>query len=263
MATATPIPQPFVASGASHAAGLVPDPGVSAGTTKFLCEDATFKLPSGGATITGPATSIVASNGSGNGVGTSNATVASDGTAVFNGPVHTNDGLILRNASYSGAFYYINRNQNDGILEFHGDQAGANGFRFLTDTGGILLELITSNGFISFESPLHANAGLVIRSAYPSAHYFITRNNTDGLMEFVGDQAVNNGFRFLSQSGSQMLRLNGADGSATFSGSITPGSINTATTPGTAFGQIVADNSGGANTGHFWGWNGASWLPLG
>jgi hypothetical protein len=36
----------FVASGASHAGGLVPDPGAVAGTTKFLCEDATWKVPS-------------------------------------------------------------------------------------------------------------------------------------------------------------------------------------------------------------------------
>jgi hypothetical protein len=33
----------MVASGASHAAGAVPDPGATAGTRKFLCEDATFK----------------------------------------------------------------------------------------------------------------------------------------------------------------------------------------------------------------------------
>jgi len=38
----------FVASGGSHAIGLVPDPGASAGTTKFLCEDATWKAPSAG-----------------------------------------------------------------------------------------------------------------------------------------------------------------------------------------------------------------------
>lgn len=37
----------FVASGASHAAGAVPDPGASAGTTKFLREDATWQVPSG------------------------------------------------------------------------------------------------------------------------------------------------------------------------------------------------------------------------
>jgi hypothetical protein len=33
----------FVASGASHAAGLVPDPGATAGTTKYLREDATWQ----------------------------------------------------------------------------------------------------------------------------------------------------------------------------------------------------------------------------
>jgi hypothetical protein len=36
---------PFVASGASHAPGAVPDPGASAGTKKFLREDATFDVP--------------------------------------------------------------------------------------------------------------------------------------------------------------------------------------------------------------------------
>jgi hypothetical protein len=35
----------FVASGGSHAAGAVPDPGSTAGTKKFLREDATFKVP--------------------------------------------------------------------------------------------------------------------------------------------------------------------------------------------------------------------------
>lgn len=38
----------FVASGPSHAIGLVPDPGAIAGTTKFLREDATWAVPSGG-----------------------------------------------------------------------------------------------------------------------------------------------------------------------------------------------------------------------
>lgn len=38
----------MVASGASHAAGLAPDPGAVAGTTKFLREDATWQVPAGG-----------------------------------------------------------------------------------------------------------------------------------------------------------------------------------------------------------------------
>lgn len=44
----------MVASGTGHAAGAVPDPGASAGTTRFLCEDATFKTVAGasGGTVT-------------------------------------------------------------------------------------------------------------------------------------------------------------------------------------------------------------------
>jgi len=38
----------MVASGASHASGAAPDPGVTAGTTKFLREDATWQVPAGG-----------------------------------------------------------------------------------------------------------------------------------------------------------------------------------------------------------------------
>lgn len=41
---------PFVASGGSHASGLVPDPGAVAGTTKFLREDSTFQVPPTGYT---------------------------------------------------------------------------------------------------------------------------------------------------------------------------------------------------------------------
>jgi hypothetical protein len=38
----------FGASGGSHAQGLVPDPGASAGTTRYLREDATWFVPPGG-----------------------------------------------------------------------------------------------------------------------------------------------------------------------------------------------------------------------
>lgn len=49
-ATAVAI-QAMVASGASHAAGFVPDPGASAGSTKFLREDATWAVPAGGGAL--------------------------------------------------------------------------------------------------------------------------------------------------------------------------------------------------------------------
>ena len=40
------LPTVFVGSGSNHASGLVPDPGATAGTTKFLCEDGTWRTPS-------------------------------------------------------------------------------------------------------------------------------------------------------------------------------------------------------------------------
>jgi len=51
------VPATMVASGTRHAGGLVPDPGTSAGTMKFLREDATWQVP--------PAFSNAAGSGSG------------------------------------------------------------------------------------------------------------------------------------------------------------------------------------------------------
>jgi hypothetical protein len=42
----------MVGSGASHAAGIVPDPGATAGTTRFLREDGTWVAPAGGGGLT-------------------------------------------------------------------------------------------------------------------------------------------------------------------------------------------------------------------
>lgn len=42
----------FVGSGASHKKGLVPDPGATPGTTKYLREDGTWQVPAGGADVT-------------------------------------------------------------------------------------------------------------------------------------------------------------------------------------------------------------------
>jgi hypothetical protein len=51
----------MVGSGSTHAAGLVPDPGASAGTSKFLREDATWATPSAGTgMLTVPSTSKIA-----------------------------------------------------------------------------------------------------------------------------------------------------------------------------------------------------------
>jgi hypothetical protein len=44
----------FGASGPNHSAGLVPDPGSSAGTTRFLAEDSTWKVPATSTTVNSP-----------------------------------------------------------------------------------------------------------------------------------------------------------------------------------------------------------------
>lgn len=56
-----------IASGGSHAAGIVPDPGASSGTTRFLREDCTFAVPAGGGggSAAGANGAIQGSNGSG------------------------------------------------------------------------------------------------------------------------------------------------------------------------------------------------------
>lgn len=53
----------FVASGAAHASGAVPDPGAAAGTTKFLREDATFAVPPGLVEVTAQAVGFTITNG--------------------------------------------------------------------------------------------------------------------------------------------------------------------------------------------------------
>jgi hypothetical protein len=57
-ATATETGAVFGASGSGHAPGAVPDPGSSAGSTRFLCEDATWAVPPGTGSGSGSVTSV-------------------------------------------------------------------------------------------------------------------------------------------------------------------------------------------------------------
>lgn len=74
----------FIASGASHAQGLVPDPGVTVGTTKYLREDATWFVPAApGATsnVLYNNAGVVAGNGGFTYDGASGISLASSGAA--------------------------------------------------------------------------------------------------------------------------------------------------------------------------------------
>lgn len=80
----------FVASGASHARGAVPDPGVSAGSTKFLCENATWAVPpgTGSGTVTSVGLSMPAE------------------FSVANSPVTTSNTLAVTKANQSANLVY-------------------------------------------------------------------------------------------------------------------------------------------------------------
>jgi len=73
----------FVASGSSHAPGAVPDPGSTAGSTRYLREDATWDVPpssgltTGGAVTGGAANAILYENSSSN--------LAASSALTFNG----------------------------------------------------------------------------------------------------------------------------------------------------------------------------------
>ena len=71
----------FGASGSSHSTGLVPDPGSTPGTTRFLREDATFAVPSGGGgSGTGPVLTAPTITGSSSG-STITVTITDAGTS--------------------------------------------------------------------------------------------------------------------------------------------------------------------------------------
>lgn len=77
----------MVASGASHAAGICPDPGSTAGTTRFLREDATWAIPAGGGGGSpGGSSGQLQYNNAGAFAGAANLTVGSSGQLNF-GPI--------------------------------------------------------------------------------------------------------------------------------------------------------------------------------
>jgi hypothetical protein len=114
----------FGPSGVTHSAGIVPDPGATAGTTRFLREDGTFAVPAGGggggggggtptiatgtAAGTGASATITGDNLAGViAVTTGTATTASAtlATITFNGELSTavqGCSLMARNANAAG-----------------------------------------------------------------------------------------------------------------------------------------------------------------
>jgi trimeric autotransporter adhesin len=114
----------FGASGTTHSAGIVPDPGATSGTTRFLREDGTFAVPAGSSGGVSGTPTIAAGAGAGSGAsatisgnnvagvitlitgtGTTAAATATLTTITFNGTLGTAPlgcSLMSRNANASG-----------------------------------------------------------------------------------------------------------------------------------------------------------------
>lgn len=135
----------FVGSGASHANGGVPDPGASAGTAKFLREDANWATPAGGGDVTGPGSSTaghLAKFADGTGTLLQDGGAPSSGVTVTEYPASGDTTLTPSNtlvdvaglsASLAAGTYLITAQ-----LQFSQSGSGGSGQNFaaLIDSGG-------------------------------------------------------------------------------------------------------------------------------
>jgi hypothetical protein len=184
-AQATALLNAFVASGAGHLKGLVPDPGVGAGTTKFLREDASWQVPGGGGGLS-PV------------IGSVNTSLTGTPTAMVTAPVLANIGYLFSaqielgpvantsvvsvrlnasggaaleiNAIIQGA-YRLDAVPTTGVV--YGGSGATNAIVF-TSTGGsnngsihihgAAREIGGSNGFLTLEVSVTISTGTVRRS---------------------------------------------------------------------------------------------------
>jgi hypothetical protein len=93
------------ASGTSHAAGIAPDPGATAGTTHFLREDATWAVPASGGSGTVTSVSVASANGFAGTVATATTTPAITLTTTASGLLKGSSGAIA--AATAGTDYVV------------------------------------------------------------------------------------------------------------------------------------------------------------
>lgn len=135
----------FVASGASHARGAVPDPGASAGTTKFLREDATWAAPSGGGNVTAGGTL------------TSTALVTGAGGSAIQTPSATSTMDASGNISTPGSMTTGNAGGTTGFVALSGGTSGTVTIKPQAAAGTYEFDLPTTAG--SSGSPLLSGGG--------------------------------------------------------------------------------------------------------
>lgn len=161
----------FVASGGSHAKGLVPDPGATSGTTKFLREDATWAVPAGGGggTPGGSDTQVQFNDG---------GAFGGDANFVWN---KTNNSLSLLGSAGTAvmlidtpaaSFLPAIRLRDSGSTRYRSDitisNTGGLTFNSYDDTGGVYMPIIIDGNSLKFR--VDTNESVLIRSAEFNLH---------------------------------------------------------------------------------------------
>lgn len=163
----------FVASGASHAAGAVPDPGATAGTTRFLREDATWAAPAGGGASGAGVQHLPPSMGANYGfvANSSSLSTAPAMTAVA-GTVYYVPFIVDRSVTVTAmAFSYDSATANTAYLGIYSDSGNTPGSR-LTQSSAISVSAIqTYNAAVT---SVTLNAGTL----YWAALILVTANSS-------------------------------------------------------------------------------------
>jgi hypothetical protein len=127
------------ASGTNHSAGIAPDPGSTAGTTRFLREDATWAAPAagGGGTVTGGAgISVVGSVVSENIFDRSSSLIFDD--MIEGNPIDTWGTMLWKGFSSGGAVYGPGTSDLDhiGVVNIKtGAAAGSDAYATTANSG--------------------------------------------------------------------------------------------------------------------------------
>lgn len=169
----------FGKSGSTHAIGVVPDPGITEGTTKFLCEDATWKIPS----VTIPVATTTALGGIQVGYTTNNKNyqvqLDNEHNAYVNVPwENTWNALTTTVSGYVSAPNFQN-NENGELYFLRGDISWATLPAATTSSAGII-QIGTSSTNAAAGNHIHGNIS-------NTGTISIINNNDTGSMAVVTD----------------------------------------------------------------------------
>ncbi|WP_198391668.1 hypothetical protein [Burkholderia ubonensis] len=169
----------FGASGSSHAPGGVPDPGSTAGSTKYLCENGTWAVPAGGG---------------GGGGGTVTDVAAVQGIETTTGADITTSGTLRANlvpTIYTSAHTVVTGDRGQGIVMNSASAVS----QALPTAGG---SNFPSGWFVDF---VNIGAGIMTLSVPSGASLDGVTNGTLALAQFTGTTVFTDGSNWFSLRG--------------------------------------------------------------